>query len=1065
MKSPIASTLILAALALRGFAQPAEPDPNGVLLKPIPDKLIVLTFDDACASGCTVAAPILKSLGFGGTFYVCDFDSFKTRKDWYMTYRQMQAMAADGFEIGNHSVGHHGGLQPFLAMDEQLQAHHVPKTTTVCWPLYQADAAGFPELTKNGYTFGRGGHDRPYRPSVDNPFDVPSFTLRDGVPVETFIKQARQACQGRVVVFTLHGVPDMEHGEVGLEPATFKVMMQYLKDNQYQVIAMRDLTKYIDAAKAAKLPPTAMAASVPELLVKDDTAYVAPANVLKAFNFPDQPPGRIIATTISVTVPYAADLTHLTPNITVSPDASIDPASGTTRDFTKPQTYSVTGKDGSKQTYTVTVIKAAVGKGKDVLTFALPGPIPGRISGTRISLYVPQNTDVKALAPTITLSPFATAAPASGTPLDFTQPQSYTITAQDGSKQVYAVTVIKSSQPNAFTWGKAESGNWSDGSKWSNNLSNGSAPLATGRPDYDLTFDVGGNAAVTNDLPEGFQLNQINLGEKFGVNVAGKRVSLVTNNATGALPQINVNTAAEGNPFALPMELAADTAVNVRLRGRIFVSGVISGKGGLTFNCPGSTNFYQNWGILRIQHTINTYSGGTIINGGQLFLLGAEHGLGTGPVTLNDGADIRLESAAITNPLTINGGTIESGSWDAPITLNGNAMFAGPMCLNQAGGGISGPGGITQIGPIGPFSRLNAGELSLWGTNTYTGPTIIEKGTLIIKKAVALYNAEPANWSAAKITVHPATTLYLPTGGPGELTGAQVGTLLTKLTTAVNHNGLMAGATFCVDTSKATATVILAPNISDSQGPGGGAFILRKCQPGTLQLAGTNTYTGQTILEGGTLSVASLNSVVKGKPSSSLGAPKDIEAGEIVIGKEMTDGDCALVYTGKGETSDRVMNLAGKTSTVTFDQSGSGLLKLTSDLLISGYGANKTIALTGDTTGSGEFAGAITNPHDRTGKAITSLTKSGKGTWTLSGSNSYSGPTKIAGGTLVLTSARTLADKSEIDIAQGAVLELNFKGEKHVSKLTLGGQPQAPGKYSATHASGLLKGSGVLVME
>ena len=65
----------------------------------------------------------------------------------------------------------------------------------------------------------------------------------------------------------------------------------------------------------------------------------------------------------------------------------------------------------------------------------------------------------------------------------------------------------------------------------------------------------------------------------------------------------------------------------------------------------------------------------------------------------------------VTNPLILNGGTIEGGTWDAPITLNGNAKFAGTMNLNELGGGISGPGGFTQIGPIGPFSRVNAGEL------------------------------------------------------------------------------------------------------------------------------------------------------------------------------------------------------------------------------------------------------------------------------------------------------------------------------------------------------------------
>jgi len=40
---------------------PAEADPNGILRKPIPERLVVLTFDDGPASHATVVAPVLKS--------------------------------------------------------------------------------------------------------------------------------------------------------------------------------------------------------------------------------------------------------------------------------------------------------------------------------------------------------------------------------------------------------------------------------------------------------------------------------------------------------------------------------------------------------------------------------------------------------------------------------------------------------------------------------------------------------------------------------------------------------------------------------------------------------------------------------------------------------------------------------------------------------------------------------------------------------------------------------------------------------------------------------------------
>jgi autotransporter-associated beta strand protein len=156
------------------------------------------------------------------------------------------------------------------------------------------------------------------------------------------------------------------------------------------------------------------------------------------------------------------------------------------------------------------------------------------------------------------------------------------------------------------------------------------------------------------------------------------------------------------------------------------------------------------------------------------------------------------------------------------------------------------------------------------------------------------------------------------------------------------------------------------------------------------------------------------------------------------------------------------MNLAGKDAAVTFDQSGTGLIKLTSDILISGYGANKGIVLKGDTAGAGEIAGVIADPHDRTGEALTSVTKSGTGKWTLSGINSYSGPTTVSAGTLSLAHEKSLGENIEVAIQDGATLELDFNGQIQVRKLTLDGRSQSPGRYHAKNASGLIKGAGIL---
>ena len=88
---------------------------------------------------------------------------------------------------------------------------------------------------------------------------------------------------------------------------------------------------------------------------------------------------------------------------------------------------------------------------KDILTFDFPGQPAATISGTNISVTVPYGTSVTALAPTFTLSPLATASPVSGTARNFATAQTYTITAQDLTTQVFTVTVTVAPSPFS-TW-------------------------------------------------------------------------------------------------------------------------------------------------------------------------------------------------------------------------------------------------------------------------------------------------------------------------------------------------------------------------------------------------------------------------------------------------------------------------------------------------------------------------------------------------------------------------------------------------------------------------------------
>ena len=85
----------------------------------------------------------------------------------------------------------------------------------------------------------------------------------------------------------------------------------------------------------------------------------------------------------------------------------------------------------------------AASSAKDILTFG-PGAL---VVGTDIFWTIPLETAVTSLAPTITLSPYATCSPASGTTRNFAGPQSYTVTAEDGGTRVYRVTLRMADYP------------------------------------------------------------------------------------------------------------------------------------------------------------------------------------------------------------------------------------------------------------------------------------------------------------------------------------------------------------------------------------------------------------------------------------------------------------------------------------------------------------------------------------------------------------------------------------------------------------------------------------------
>ena len=84
----------------------------------LPEKPVVITFDDGWVSNYEVAAPILDQLGFKATFFPMT-GSVGTKN--HMTYEQLKELADRGHEIGSHSINHPNLPKPDPG--ETLEAH------------------------------------------------------------------------------------------------------------------------------------------------------------------------------------------------------------------------------------------------------------------------------------------------------------------------------------------------------------------------------------------------------------------------------------------------------------------------------------------------------------------------------------------------------------------------------------------------------------------------------------------------------------------------------------------------------------------------------------------------------------------------------------------------------------------------------------------------------------------------------------------------------------------------------------------------------------------------------
>jgi len=237
----------------------------------------------------------------------------------------------------------------------------------------------------------------------------------------------------------------------------------------------------------------------------------------------------------------------------------------------------------------------------------------------------------------------------------------------------------------------------------------------------------------------------------------------------------------------------------------------------------------------------------------------------------------------------------------------------------------------------------------------------------------------------------------------GALTFSTTGYTIQNDGTPANTLALKSAGDFSINVGGASVTATMDSAIMTNSAVGGDTI---KTGLGTLVLSGTTSgLTKQVRLASGTISVSSIAAL-------GSGTFKTYDGG--------TATNSTLLYTGSGETTGKSVLLDSNTANYIFtlDQSGTGVLTF-SNFSVASRKTGYTLVLQGSNTGSGEISSAIGD-----GSGGMKVTKQGTNTWTLSGANTYTGDTKITGGTLALSNNLAIQN-SAIDTSGAGVVTLS----------------------------------------
>src|SRR6266404_2961705 len=498
---------------------------------------------------------------------------------------------------------------------------------------------------------------------------------------------------------------------------------------------------------------------------------------------------------------------------------------------------------------------------------------------------------------------------------------------------------------------------WTDGTNWS------SPPDV---PDNAATFTNNG-APTSVTISDDASINTIQL-------TVGATAFDFTTSGTGIT--FNINGAGIVNNSAFAPSLINNDTLNFNGTSSAGNAVITNNNGAvLSFNnnsTAGNATITTNNGALT-QFNDNSTGGNAqfITNAGAV----VDFSNTSGP---NGDGNISAGSIAGAGNYYLGSNLLTVGGNNLSTTVSGVISDCGDSGSDCSNAGATG-GGLIKIG---------TGTLTLSGANTYTGPTMVNAGTLQA-------GAVNAFSSASAFTVASGATLDL--AGFDQTVGSLAGAGNVTLGSAtLTTNGDGSDTTF-------------SGTISGSGG-------LVKVGDGTLTLSGNNSYQGGTIVSAGTLAVGSSRAVGTGPLTLADGTTLQAAANGLALANAVR-----LNGAVTADTQSNTMTLSGPISgTGGLDKIGSGTLMLT--------GASTYI-------GGTSIDGGILNVN---GSMVSTVSVNSGGTLTGVGSI---GGLSVSGGGMVApgNSIGTLTVRGNVSFDVGGIYQVKANAAGQSDKINATG--------------------------